>query len=256
LTEWNKQEFAAAWIGHATVLLRIGGKNILTDPVLGGRVGLGLGLATGGPARLVAPAVRLRELPKLDAILISHAHYDHLDRPTLSRLPKSVPVITAAHTRDLIDDLGFKHVTELNWGDSAQLENLTIKAWEVRHWGARNMQDHHRTACSFIIEADGRRVLFGGDTAFGHHFESAGRVDLAILGIGAYNPWEAGHATPEQAWRMADEMRADFVMPMHHSTFRLSHEPMGEPIERLLGAAGFGLDRVVATEIGQSFSLN
>lgn len=253
---WEKLQLSAAWIGHATVLLRIGGKTILTDPVMGSHVGLGLGLATGGPSRLIAPALRLSELPKLDLILISHAHYDHLDRPTLARLPKNVPVITSARTRDLIDDLGFTDVKELNWGDSTRIDNLVVRAWEVRHWGARTQLDHHRTACSFLLEADGKRVLFGGDTAFGRQFASAGKVDLAVLGIGAYDPWEAGHATPEQAWLMADEMGADFVLPMHHSTFRLSHEPMAEPIARLFGAAGRGWDRVIASEVGQSWSLN
>ena len=255
-SNWEKSPLAAAWIGHATVLLRIGGKTILTDPVMGSRVGLGLGLATAGPSRLVAPALRLAELPKVDLILISHAHFDHLDRPTLARLPKTIPVITSAHTRDLIDDLGFKSVTELKWGERTQIDNLVIRAWEVRHWGARTHLDQHRTACSFLLEADGKRILFGGDTAFGRHFASAGKINLAVLGIGAYDPWEAGHATPEQAWLMADQMGADFVLPMHHSTFRLSHEPMSEPIARLFGATGREWNRVIAREIGQSWSLN
>ena len=255
-SNWEKSPLAAAWIGHATVLLRIGGKTILTDPVMGSRVGLGLGLATGGPSRLVAPALCLAELPRVDLILISHAHFDHLDRPTLARLPKTIPVITSAHTRDLIDDLGFKSVAELKWGDSTRVDNLVIRAWEVRHWGARTLLDQHRTACSFLLEAGGKRILFGGDTAFGRHFASAGKINLAVLGIGAYDPWEAGHATPEQAWLMADQMGADFVLPMHHSTFRLSHEPMSEPIARLFGAAGKGWNRVIAREIGQSWSLN
>ena len=253
---WEKSPLAAAWIGHATVLLRLGGKTILTDPVMGARVGLGLGLATGGPARLVAPALRLAELPKLDLILISHAHFDHLDRPTLARLPKTVPVITAAGTRDLIDDLGFTNVTELKWGEIARIDNLLIRAWEVRHWGARTHRDQQRAACSFLLEAEGKRILFGGDTAFGRHFVPAGKVNLAVLGIGAYNPWVGGHATPEQAWCMADEMGADFVLPMHHSTFRLSREPMSEPIARLRDIAGRDWERVIASAIGQSWSMN
>src|SRR2546421_11651948 len=96
LAGWDDHDLAAAWIGHATVLLRVGGMTILTDPVLSNRVGVGLGLFTGGPRRLVAPALRLRELPPIDLILLSHAHFDHLDRPTLARLPRRIPVITAA----------------------------------------------------------------------------------------------------------------------------------------------------------------
>lgn len=259
LTNWNQRTLAAVWIGHATVLLRVGSKTILTDPVMANRIGLGLGLFTGGPQRLVAPSLSIRQLPPIDVILISHAHFDHLDRPTLSRLDRRIPIITAEHTRDLIADLGFRQITELPWGQSHQLDDLTITAWEVRHWGARTFHDDHRHACSFLLQsggAGGHRVLFGGDTAYGTHFSGIGPCRLAILGIGSYNPHIAGHATPEQAWQMAQHVRSDFLLPMHHSTFCLSHEPMGEPLSRLRDTAGRDLDRLVATEIGQSWSLN
>src|SRR5690349_9484838 len=95
LSGWEEKDLAAAWVGHATVLLRLGGMTILTDPVFSSRVGIGLGLITGGPTRLTAPALRIEELPTIDLILISHAHFDHLDRPSLNRLPKRAPVVTA-----------------------------------------------------------------------------------------------------------------------------------------------------------------
>lgn len=256
LRNWQKHDLAAAWIGHATVLIRMGGKTILTDPVLCSRVGLSLGIATGGPLRLVAPALGLNQLPPIDVILLSHAHYDHLDRPTLARLPKSAQIITAGHTRDLVQDLGFAGVTELQWGQSHTVGGLVIRACEVRHWGARTLVDQHRQACGYVMEAEGRRVLFGGDSAFGPHFRPVGKTDLAILGIGAYDPWIAGHATPEQAWQMASDVRADFILPMHHRTFRLSHEPMDEPICRMQEVAGRGADRIVVREVGESWSLN
>jgi L-ascorbate metabolism protein UlaG (beta-lactamase superfamily) len=256
LTGWEERELAAAWIGHATVLLRIGGKTVLTDPVLSHRVGISLGLATGGPRRLVAPALRLAQLPRIDLVLISHAHFDHLDRPTLARLPRSTPIVTAAHTRDLIDDLGFSDVTELQWGEQRRLGDLVVKAWQVQHWGARTFHDHHRHACAFVLEAGGRRVLFGGDSAGGRHFRDVGRTDLAILGIGAYDPYVQGHATPEQAWQMAEDVRADHVLPMHHSTFRLSREPVAQPMERLLQAAGHDAARIVASGVGDEWHLN
>lgn len=248
LRDWEKHDLAAAWIGHATVLLRIGGMNIITDPVMSSRVGIGLGLMTGGPRRFYAPAVSVRQLPKLDLILSSHAHFDHLDRPTLAKLNKNVPIVAAHHTSDLIKDLGFRRIRELRWGESFKLHNLTITAQQVRHWGARTVYDKHRGFNAYAIDAGKRRVLFGGDTAFGDHFRDVGKVDLAILGIGAYNPYVAAHATPEQAWEMADHVRADSVLPMHHSTFRLSYEPMHEPIERFL--AGGMNDRVAVKEIG------
>jgi L-ascorbate metabolism protein UlaG (beta-lactamase superfamily) len=229
--------------------------NILTDPVMSNRVGLGLGFMTGGPKRYVAPALSARELPRLDLILISHAHFDHLDRPTLARLNKNIPVITAHHTHDLIKDLGFRRITELQWGESVRLDELSVTAHKVRHWGARTFYDQHRGFNAYLLEAGKRRILYGGDTAYHDYFRAIGRVDLAIFGIGAYDPYIAAHATPEQAWAMADHVRADFVLPMHHSTFRLSHEPMHEPIQRLMDAAGSrGADRVVVREIGGSFA--
>ena len=255
---WERHELAAAWLGHATVLLRVGGMTVLTDPVLSNRVGVGLGLVTGGPKRLVAPALSVRELPPIDLILISHAHFDHLDRPTLARLPKRTPVVTAAGTRDLILDLGFRRVTELDWGESADVGGMTVTAREVQHWGARTFYDHHRGFNAYLLESRGtprRRVLFGADTAYQDHFRDLGKVDLAILGIGGYNPYVAAHATPEQAWAMAGHVEADAILPMHHSTFRLSYEPVGEPIERMLAVAGKDEARVVVREVGGQWRL-
>jgi L-ascorbate metabolism protein UlaG (beta-lactamase superfamily) len=251
LRGWEDQDLAAAWLGHATVLLRVGGMTILTDPVLSNRVGVGLGLITGGPKRLIAPALTVRELPRIDLILISHAHFDHLDRPTLARLPKRIPVVTAHHTRDLISDLGFRRVSELAWGESVKLAGgLRVSAHPVAHWGARTFYDNHRGFNAYVIEAGGRRVLYGGDSAYHEGFKALGKVDLAVIGIGAYDPWVAAHATPEQAWEMAGHCGADFLLPMHHSTFRLSHEPPHEPMERMLAVAGAEADRVVVREVG------
>lgn len=256
LTRWGQGDLSAVWIGHATVLLRVGGMTILTDPVFSSRVGVGLGLFTGGPRRLVAPALSLQDLPKLDLILISHAHFDHLDRPTLNRLPKNTPVVTAPQTRDLIRDLGFKRVSELRWGESKSVGDLGITAQPVRHWGARAFRDSHRGYNAYLIESGRRRVLFGGDTAYHEGFRELRRVDLAILGVGAYDPYVAAHATPEQAWAMADAMGAECLLPMHHATFRLSHEPVREPLQRLLEAAGHRADRIVVREVGGQWARN
>jgi L-ascorbate metabolism protein UlaG (beta-lactamase superfamily) len=250
LSRWHDRALAASWLGHATILLRIDGTTILTDPVLSNRVGLGLGVITGGPRRFVAPALSLRELPAIDVILISHAHFDHLDRPTLNRLSKRAHVITAPHTADLLRDLGFAHVTELRWGESATVGSLTITAQQVRHWGARTLYDRHRGYNAYVIQSPTHRVLYGGDTAHCDHFKDVNPVDLAILGIGGYDPYVMAHATPEQAWDMAQQCRAEGILPMHHSTFRLSQEPVNEPIERILAAAGNDADRVIVRQIG------
>jgi L-ascorbate metabolism protein UlaG (beta-lactamase superfamily) len=250
-SDWQKHQLAAAWIGHATVILRIGGMTVLTDPVFSSRIGIGLGMTTAGPRRLVAAATTIAELSPIDLMLISHAHFDHLDRPSLAKLPKRVPVIAAAHTADLLRDLSYRNVTELPWTKSKRVGSLTITAMPVQHWGARTFHDTHRTYNAYkIVADDGASVLFGGDSAYTDVLDSAGPVDLAILGIGAYDPYVAAHATPEQAWLMAKRMGAKHLLPMHHSTFRLSYEPTGEPIERLLKAAGDERRRVVITEVG------
>jgi L-ascorbate metabolism protein UlaG (beta-lactamase superfamily) len=253
LSGWENRELAAVWLGHATILLRIGGMTILTDPVLANRIGLGLWLMTCGPRRYVAAALTPRQLPPLDLILISHAHFDHLDRQTLSQLPKKTPVITAGQTLDLIRDLGFRTIAELQWGEHLEMNGVRITARQVNHWGARTFFDSHRGFNAYLIESAKHRVLYGGDTAFHDRFKDIGKVDLAIFGIGAYDPYIAAHATPEQAWEMADHVGADFVLPMHHSTFRLSHEPMHEPLERMLAAAKGRLDRIALKEIGATW---
>lgn len=251
LSGWETYELAACWIGHATVLLRIHGTTILTDPVLSNRIGVGLGLVTGGPRRLIGPALTAAELPPIDLILISHAHFDHLDRPTLARLPKRIPVITAHQTQDLVRDLGYRDVTELHWGDELDFDNgLRVTAREVAHWGARTFYDMHRGFNAYLVESPTRRVLYGGDTAYFDGFRDIGAVDLAIFGIGAYDPYVAAHATPEQAWEMANHVQAARLLPMHHSTFRLGHEPDHEPIQRLLTAAGRDACRVCVREVG------
>jgi L-ascorbate metabolism protein UlaG (beta-lactamase superfamily) len=254
LSDWEDRDLSGVWIGHATVLLRIGGKTILTDPVFSNRIGLGLMLGTLGPRRKVAPAIPLKKLPPLDLILLSHAHFDHLDRPSLAKLDKKTPVIMASQTQDLIRDLGFRNITELRWGEKTEQAGLTITAREVVHWGSRVILDKYRGYNAYLIEAANHRVLFGGDSAFHEFYQDINGVDLAILGIGGYDPYIRAHASPEQAWQMANHAGAKLFLPIHHSTFRLSHEPNHAPVDRLLAAAGPEANRVVIREVGQSWT--
>lgn len=253
-SNWSNETFAACWIGHATVLLRVGGVTILTDPVFATRVGLGWGFGTLGPARFIKPAVPISSLPPIDLILLSHAHFDHLDRPSLHRLPKRSTVICADRISDLVNDLGFERVHELKLNESMQHAGLKITAIPTRHWGARMVLDGSRGYCAYLIETPTRRVLFGGDSAFQEFWKpigESGGTDLTIVGIGAYDPWIGGHANPEQAWQMAMDSGARRVLPMHHLTFKLSNEPMDDPLKRLLIAAGDRASDVVGRAIGE-----
>ncbi len=245
----HEHELAAAWLGHASVLLRQGGVTLLVDPVFSRRIGPRLGPLTLGPARRSCP-VDPSTLPPADAILITHAHYDHLDRPTLAALASSrTTVITARGTRGLIPR-GFRHVIELDWDDEREIENLAVRAIRPAHWGARAWLDFGRGFNSYVIVSDDRRTIAAGDTARTDAFRGVGPIDLALFGIGAYDPWQHKHATPEQVWEMFTAAPGARLLPVHHSTFELSDEHRDEPMRRLLAAAGADHVRIIVVEPG------
>ena len=253
-SSWPDDRLTLAWLGHATVLFNFLGTWVLTDPALERRIGIGRGRAKLGPRRLVQPALPPRELPQLDLILLSHAHMDHTDLGTLRWLPADTPVVVQPENEDLVRR--FDQVHSLAWGQSMALDGVRIESTEVRHWGARMMSDHHRGYGGYLLQKAGRTVLFAGDTAYTDVLTELGRrqpIDLAILPIGAYDPWINNHASPEQAWEMFQRLGAEYVLPVHHSTFRLSREPTDEPIRRFLAAAGDERWRVVATQVGATW---
>ena len=260
--KWNDAQLTAAWIGHATVLINFFGINILTDPVLFPRIGIRLPGLTIGPKRLTAPALQIHELPKIDVVLLSHAHFDHFDLRTLRRFDEKTCVITAPKTADLLRWTRLRDITELRWGERKSLNTaagaITIGAFQVKHWGARTQRDTYRGYNGYLIERNGRRILFAGDTAMTDSFAKLrpyGEIDLAIMSIGAYNPWIHSHCTPEQAVEMATAAGAQFILPVHHQTFRLSFEPLREPIERFQVALSETPERIALREIGETFVL-
>jgi L-ascorbate metabolism protein UlaG (beta-lactamase superfamily) len=252
--QWPDRGLFAAWLGHATVLLKIDGFTILTDPMFSERAGVDLKLFTVGIKRLVAPALDLARLPKIDLVLLSHAHMDHFDLPSLRKLEsKTTAVITASKTSDLLRVNRYREVRELGWWERTRFGPAEVRAMEVRHWGARLRNDTWRGYNGYLIEAGRYRVLFGGDTALTSAFrilKDSRPIDLAIMPIGTYNPWVRNHCTPEQAWRMGNDAGANFFLPVHHQTFPLSHEPVGEPIQRFHEAAGSESGRVALDRIG------
>lgn len=254
---WPDRGVFATWLGHTTVLLKIDGFTVLTDPVFSERAGLRLGPVTLGIKRLVALPLPVEQLPQIDLVLLSHAHMDHFDIPSLRRLERhTTRVITAQETSDLLRVRRYREVRELRWGESAPAGPLTVRALEVNHWGARMRSDTYRGYNGYLIEAGRYRVLFGGDTAVTPAFaaiRSSRPVDVAIMPIGAYNPWIRYHCTPEQAWRMGNDAGAEFFIPVHHQTFQLSREPLSEPIERFVAAAGRHTGRVGLHSIGETF---
>ncbi len=238
------------------------GIKLLTDPVLFPRIGIRLPGLTLGPKRLTAPALTVRDLPKIDIVLLSHAHFDHFDMRTLHRIDRSAAVITALRTRDLLRWTRFRKVSELHWNEKKSIATfagrIDITAFCVKHWGARKRRDRFRGYNGYVIERNNHRIIFSGDTTLSDSFaqlRAFGAIDLAIMPIGAYNPWIHSHCTPEQAVQMANDAGARFIMPVHHQTFRLSAEGFREPIERFKAALHKTPERIALREIGETFVL-
>jgi len=264
---WSDSTLTVAWLGQSTVLINFFGTRILTDPVFSERIGLNVaGLFTLGPRRLVYPALMIDELPPIDLLLLSHAHMDHLDIPSLEEFDRSIPVIMAKNSYDVIEDLEFKTVYELDWGKWTQLGGLRIEALEVKHFGWRYPWEQDRSRGNwdgrsynaYLLSKNGRHIVFGGDTSYHEKFASLRQrgiiIDLAMMPIGAYDPWIFNHASPEQALAMCDHMGAERILPMHWQTFVQSEEPTLEPIERLTKASGDRPERIVLNTIGQTWT--
>jgi L-ascorbate metabolism protein UlaG (beta-lactamase superfamily) len=256
---WNDNAITLAWLGHATVLIDFYGVRILTDPVLFPRIGVNLGLGSLGPLRQVACALSPSALPEIDLVLVSHAHFDHLDTPSLGALRGRPAAVVAPNTSDLLRRRVFSSIRELRWQEQTNVAtprgNVHVRSIEVKHWGARLGRDTHRGWTGFIVEREGKRLLIAGDTAVTPLFREHrrhGPFEAAMMPIGAYDPWIWNHCTPEQAVAMADAAGARLFVPVHHQTFRLSREADREPIERAEAALAGEQGRLALRDIGQT----
>lgn len=217
------------YIGHATVLLRLNGVTALTDPLYSEYVGI--------YRRYVAPGVPLQDLPALDLILLSHGHWDHLDTATLQRLDKGAVLIVPDGLQEDVRGLGFREVRGLTQGETTTVRGAAVTAVPVQHWG---------TACGYLIRK-GKAVYFAGDTGLFAGMRAIGEqgtIDLALLPIGAYRPhlsfvpgasraMRRVHMAPEDVPPVAEMLDAGLVVPVHWGTFKLTGEPIDEPLERL-----------------------
>jgi L-ascorbate metabolism protein UlaG (beta-lactamase superfamily) len=256
---WSDRTITIANLGHATLLMNFRGVRIISDPTLFDHVGLTLGpLPTIGPRRLVAAPLRPDQLQALDLILITHAHMDHLDLPSLKALPKYTPVVACTGCAALIRPLGFSDVRELRWGESTEVDGLTVTAMGARHWGKR-WPPFGRTYGfnSYVLSRDGLRMLLACDSAVTDRFTALATnpPEIAAFSIGAYDPWIANHANPEQVWQMFSATGAHYLIPIHWGTFRLSKEPLDEPMRRLMAVAGVNANQIVDRQIGSTWTL-
>lgn len=256
---WDDNAVTLAWLGHATVLINFYGLRVLTDPVLFPRIGVNAWIMSIGPRRLVSCALPVTDLPEIDLVLVSHAHFDHLDTPSLASVPGRPAAVMAASTSDLLPRKRYSQVHELRWNASTRIQtrrgDIDITAIEVKHWGARLGRDTYRGYNGYVLEREGRSILFGGDTAQTPLFASHrryGPFEAAIMPIGAYNPWIRNHCTPEQSVAMANAAGARLFVPIHHKSFQLSSEPFDEPIERAEAALSREPERLALRHIGET----
>jgi L-ascorbate metabolism protein UlaG (beta-lactamase superfamily) len=221
----------------------MGGSAVLVDPVFAKRLVV--------LRRQRRAGTLVSELPNIDAVLITHAHMDHLNRPSLRAVAREMrrrkcpaPIAVVPNgVEDLVRGVGFRSIESLEWWQSAQVASLRITATPAKHWGARMITDTHRGFGGYVLEApDGLSVYHSGDTAYFNGFREIGRrlkPETALLPIGAYHPdsYRSVHTSPEEALRAFLDLGAKTMVPMHYNTFPLGREPMHEPLTRLLAAA-------------------
>ncbi|HYG98692.1 MAG TPA: MBL fold metallo-hydrolase [Terriglobales bacterium] len=253
----NNGELGLTFIGHSSFFVQIGGKNIVIDPNFAQWLFI--------LKRLRRPGVKVKDLPPIDAVLVTHAHFDHLHRPSLRALVRvtrrkrraAPAIIVPRLVGDLVSDLGFREVIEIGWWETLDLNGVQVIHTPSRHWGARVLRDMHRGYGGYVLKGNGQSLYHAGDTAYFEGFREIGhrlRPEVALLPIGAYHPpsFRNVHTSPEDAVQAFIDLGSRWMVPMHYGTFRLSHEPMDEPLQRLADkSSATGVDdRVVVLEEG------
>ena len=220
-------QVAVTWIGHASFLIQFNDLNVLVDPNFANWLFL--------MKRLKRAGMRIRDLPPIDLVLLSHAHFDHFHKPTLRKLPATKMGIMPWGVGDLARDLGFARIVELDWWESFSHKDWKVTFTPSQHWGARTLHDHHRGYGGFVLEHQGRKIYHAGDSAYFNGFTEIGdklRPEIALLPIGAYHPetFRKVHMGPDEAVKAFQDLRAKVMVPMHYGTFKLSFEAMDEPL--------------------------
>jgi L-ascorbate metabolism protein UlaG (beta-lactamase superfamily) len=238
----NREVETLTWLGHDTFLIQIGGLNIMTDPHLTERASP---LSNAGPKRYTPLPMSFDDLPHVDVVLVSHSHYDHLDRETLRRLSRQEGgpprFLMGLNLRAWATENGIENVTDHDWGDVVSLAGMQFHFVPVQHWSARTPWDRNQTLWGgWVIEHQDRRILFGGDFGYSQDLsdlgEKFGGFDLAMIPVGSYEPrWfmKTMHVNTDEAVQAHLDLRARYSVGMHWGTFRLTDEPLDEPPAKL-----------------------
>jgi len=249
----DDRDVVITFIGHSTFLLQSQQATVLTDPMFSNRASP---VSFAGPKRVHEPGVRLADLPRIDMVLLSHNHYDHCDLPTLRDLAHLFQplVVTPSGNRDLVEKAGITRVEQLGWWQSSRKSPVPVTVAPAQHFSARTPFDRNRALWgSFVFELAGRRLYFAGDTGYSEHFRviraRAGRMDLALLPIGAYEPrWfmKDVHMNPAEAVQAHLDLESKHSVAMHFGTFQLTPEAIDAPPTALRQALDErGIDRAV-----------
>ncbi|MBL7663802.1 MAG: MBL fold metallo-hydrolase [Bacteriovoracaceae bacterium] len=255
------QGITATFVNHASVLLQFDGLNVITDPIWSKRASP---ISWAGPKRVREPGIKMESLPKIDIILISHNHYDHLDLPTLQKLQKKFPdchILVGLGNASLLNESGLKNVHELDWGEEYKLGKSRFIFEEANHWSARGVFDKRETLWgSFVIESSAGKIFFAGDTGYAPHFNRIGKeygpFKLSLLPIGAYEPrWfmKAAHMNPEDAVMAHKDLKSQNSIAIHFGTFALTDEGIDDPATDLQKARS-AQDHFSVLKFGESKS--
>lgn len=247
------------WLGHSTVLLELDGYRVLTDPVFGERASP---LSFAGPKRFHPVPATLDELPPVDAVLLSHDHYDHLCASTMHALVrKEMPIVTPLGVGARLEAMGIAptRIHELDWGEHVDIRGMRFTATPCQHFSGRCTTDRNRTLwSSFVVESDNRRLFFSGDTGLTDQFKEIGAhhgpFDLVMLEVGAFHEsWGDIHLGPENALKAFTMLGGGTLLPIHWGTFNLALHDWDEPAETLLLLATAQHARVLTPKIGETF---
>ena len=239
MLQGSSEEAKVSWIGHSTFLLQVNGKNILTDPIFSQRASP---VSFAGPERYTQPAVSIGDLPKIDIIVISHNHYDHLDEATVKAIGNSAKWCVPLGLKSWFQDVGVTNVVEFDWWDKKEINGIEVIATPSQHWSARGIFDRFDTLwAAWSIQVGDFKSWFAGDTGYNDvQFKEIGQkigpFDLAMIPIGAYIPrWfmRDFHVNPEEAVRIHMDVRSKYSVAMHWGTFPLAGEGLLAPREDL-----------------------
>ncbi|MED4205035.1 MBL fold metallo-hydrolase [Neobacillus mesonae] len=228
----NRSRTSFTWIGHSTFFIQMNGLNILTDPVWAKRMGY--------EKRSTDPGIAMDDMPKIDVVVISHGHYDHLDFPTLKRLKGNPHFFVPVGLKRPLIRRGYRNVTEMNWWDSIEHQGITIHFVPAQHWTRRTLTDINTSHWGgFIFQSGKETYYFVGDTGYFPGFQQIAErfnIDTVFMPIGAYEPeWfmAPAHISPEDSVKAFIELEAKYFVPMHYGTYRLADDTGPEALERL-----------------------